>query len=119
MPSHAAKAYEAVRRSVVRVRGLGHEKEKDGHLVQGVGSGVVIVDTGIILTNLHVVAGADRVQIEFDDGLESEVTMITEIARWPMSGRSTTSPYCRRISSRTTCPRRRCARRPISRRATR
>ncbi len=76
MPSRAAKAYEAVRKSVVRVRGLGHEKEKDGHVLQGVGSGVVIVDTGIILTNLHVVAGAERVQVEFDDGLESEATVI-------------------------------------------
>jgi S1-C subfamily serine protease len=81
MPSRAAKAYEAVRKSVVRVRGLGHEKEKDGtekegHVLQGVGSGVVIVDTGIILTNLHVVAGAERVQVEFDDGLEAEATVI-------------------------------------------
>jgi S1-C subfamily serine protease len=76
MPSRSAKAYEAVRKSVVRVRGLGHEKEKDGHVVQGVGSGVVIVDTGIILTNLHVVSGAERVQVEFDDGLEAEATVI-------------------------------------------
>jgi S1-C subfamily serine protease len=76
MPSRAATAYEAVRRSVVRVRGMGHEKEKDGHVVQGVGSGVVIVDTGIILTNLHVVSGAERVQVEFDDGLETEATVI-------------------------------------------
>jgi S1-C subfamily serine protease len=76
MPSHAAKAYEAVRRSVVRVRGMGREKEKDGHVLQGVGSGVVIVDTGIILTNMHVVAGAERVQVEFDDGLESDATVI-------------------------------------------
>jgi S1-C subfamily serine protease len=65
-----------VRRSVVRVRGMGHEKEKDGHVVQGVGSGVVIVDTGIILTNVHVVAGSDRVQVEFADGLETEATVI-------------------------------------------
>jgi len=76
MPSRAAKASEAIRKSVVRVRGLGHEKEKDGHVLHGVGSGVVIVDTGIILTNLHVVAGADRVLVEFDDGLEAEATVI-------------------------------------------
>jgi S1-C subfamily serine protease len=76
MPSRAAKASEAIRKSVVRVRGLGHEKEKDGHVLHGVGSGVVIVDTGIILTNLHVVAGAERVLVEFDDGLEAEATVI-------------------------------------------
>jgi S1-C subfamily serine protease len=58
------------------VRGLGHEQEKDGHMVEGIGSGVVIVDTGIILTNLHVVAGAERVEVRFHDGFESEATVI-------------------------------------------
>jgi serine protease DegQ len=61
---------------VVRVRGIGHEEEQGGHVIEGVGSGVVIVDSGIILTNLHVVSGADRVEVEFDDGLESEATVI-------------------------------------------
>ena len=76
LPSRAAKAYEAVRESVVRVRGIGHEEEKDGHIVEGIGSGVVIVDSGIILTNMHVVAGADRVEVRFHDGFESEATVI-------------------------------------------
>ena len=76
LPSHASKAYEVVYRSVVRVRGLGHEQEKDGHVVEGVGTGVVIVDTGIILTNLHVVSGADKIQVQFFDGLESDATII-------------------------------------------
>jgi len=76
LPSTASKAYEAVRRSVVRVRGIGHEKEREGQMVEGIGSGVVIVDTGIILTNLHVVAGADHIEVEFDDGLESEATIV-------------------------------------------
>jgi serine protease DegQ len=38
----------------------------------GVGTGVVIVDKGVILTNLHVVSGADRIKVTFHDGLESE-----------------------------------------------
>ncbi len=76
LPSRAAKAYEAVRESVVRVRGLGREKEKDGHVIEGIGTGVVIVDSGIILTNLHVVAGAERVEVTFHDGFESEATVI-------------------------------------------
>jgi S1-C subfamily serine protease len=79
LPSTAAKAYEKVRHAVVRVRGRGHAQDKDGkegHTVEGIGTGVVIVDTGIILTNLHVVAGADRVEIEFDDGLEAEAEVI-------------------------------------------
>jgi S1-C subfamily serine protease len=45
-------------------------------MVEGIGSGVVIVDTGIILTNLHVVAGAERVEVRFHDGFESEATVI-------------------------------------------
>ncbi len=76
LPSRAAKAYEAVRRSVVRVHGSGYEPNKEGHVMQGVGTGVVIVDSGIILTNMHVVAGADRIEVEFEDGLESEATVI-------------------------------------------
>ena len=76
LPSKAAKAYEAIRESVVRVRGLGREQEKEGHMVEGIGTGVVIVDSGIILTNLHVVAGADRVEVRFHDGFESEATVI-------------------------------------------
>ena len=76
MPSHAAKAYDAVFRSVVRVRGSASNDREDGYSAEGVGTGVVIVDTGIILTNMHVVAGADRVQVEFFDGLESEATVI-------------------------------------------
>jgi len=76
MPSHAAKAYEAVRQSVVRVRGRANSEREDGYATEGVGTGVVIVDTGIILTNLHVVAGADQVQVEFFDGSESEASVI-------------------------------------------
>ncbi len=75
LPSRAAKAAELVRQSVVRVRGFadddnGEEKE------HGVGSGVVIVDDGLILTNLHVVAGAKRVTVTFFDGLESEAELV-------------------------------------------
>jgi len=42
----------------------------------GVGTGVVIVDKGVILTNLHVVIGAERIKVRFDDGTESEATLI-------------------------------------------
>jgi S1-C subfamily serine protease len=75
LPSRAAKAYEIVQRSVVRVRQIEHD-EGDADHVRGVGTGVVIVDRGIILTNLHVVAGADRVQVVFFDGTESDADVI-------------------------------------------
>jgi S1-C subfamily serine protease len=77
MPSAAARAYEIIRPSVVRVRGLGqHDSNKDEDAETAVGSGVVIVDTGIILTNLHVVAGAKRVKVVFADGLESDARVV-------------------------------------------
>jgi S1-C subfamily serine protease len=41
-----------------------------------VGSGVVIVDTGVILTNLHVVTGSEKVVVEFADGHESDAVVI-------------------------------------------
>src|SRR4029077_18871980 len=74
MQSHAAKSFAAVQRSVVRVRGRTSDQREDGYQTEGVGSGVVIVDTGIILTNLHVVNGADSVTVEFFDGMESEAS---------------------------------------------
>lgn len=75
LPSPAAKAYEVIRPSIVRVRRM--ETDKKGEdLERGVGTGVVIVDKGTILTNLHVVLGAKRVQVVFADGLESDATVI-------------------------------------------
>jgi serine protease Do len=79
LPSRATKAADAVMQSVVRVQGYnGEENDEPGSGVQmeGVGSGVVIVDNGVILTNLHVVAGAKRVTVKFYDGSESEVEMV-------------------------------------------
>ena len=60
----AADAYESILPSVVHVRGLPDAPDADvasGRETQS-GTGVVIVDTGIILTNLHVVHGAKRDQ---------------------------------------------------------
>ena len=42
-----------------------------------VGSGVVIVDNGVILTNLHVVAGVKRVRVTFHDGSESDADLVS------------------------------------------
>ena len=76
LPSRAAQAYDLVKQSVVRVRGLGVEGEKDKDEERSVGTGVVILDNGTILTNLHVVAGAKRIGIIFFDGHESEGTVV-------------------------------------------
>jgi S1-C subfamily serine protease len=46
----------------------GEREAEDG---RSVGTGVVIVDKGIILTNMHVIAGASRIRLTFWDGSES------------------------------------------------
>lgn len=75
LPSAAAKAFEIIQPSIVRVRRLEPDKAGGEDIEKGVGTGVVIVDKGIILTNLHVVLGAKRVQVVFADGLESDATV--------------------------------------------
>jgi S1-C subfamily serine protease len=76
LPSTAARAYEIIRPSVVRVRQMAQSAEGERDIEKSVGSGVVIVDKGIILTNLHVVAGGQRLGVVFADGTESEATVI-------------------------------------------
>ncbi|HEU4351142.1 MAG TPA: trypsin-like peptidase domain-containing protein [Burkholderiales bacterium] len=77
-PPTAADAYESILPSVVHVRGLPDAPDADvpsGGENQS-GTGVVIVDTGVILTNLHVVQGAKAIKITFHDGLESDASVI-------------------------------------------
>lgn len=76
LPSAVAKAYETIRPSVVRVTGYGKSKNGKEDQEYGVGTGVVIVDKGIILTNLHVVQGAQTIKVVFSDGLESTAHII-------------------------------------------
>lgn len=74
LPSRAARAAEKIRTAVVRVEALARNKR--GELVeQGVGTGVVITDKGIILTNLHVVQHAQAVRLVFADGGTSDAQL--------------------------------------------
>ncbi|AEG94309.1 S1C family serine protease [Ramlibacter tataouinensis] len=104
LPSEYAKAYENIRPSVVRVisyvkksrleekadrlarttprpkplgPALGDQTQaaEEEEIEHGVGTGVVIVDKGVILTNLHVVSGSDRVKVVFHDGLEATASI--------------------------------------------
>jgi S1-C subfamily serine protease len=74
----AADAYEAILPSVVHVRGSPDAPDADvPSTAEGqTGTGVVIVDRGIILTNLHVVQGAKSIKVTFHDGLESDAQVI-------------------------------------------
>jgi len=72
-PSPAAKAWETIRPSVVRVQGYGLvTPAEDPDAPVNTGSGVIILDSGVILTNLHVVQGAHHIRVTFADGLESD-----------------------------------------------
>jgi S1-C subfamily serine protease len=72
-----SKVYEAVKGAVVHVRAIGAPLGNDKYLARAVGSGVVIVDRGLILTNLHVIAGAGRVRVLFADGSESDASIVS------------------------------------------
>ena len=82
LPSEAARAYEAILPSVVRVVGLmddadkGEDKPEQRAMERSLGTGVVVVDNGTILTNLHVVWGAKRVLVRFANGHESEAQVV-------------------------------------------
>jgi S1-C subfamily serine protease len=70
-----------VRSSIVRVRATADSAELDeagsGASFGATGSGVVIIDRGVILTSLHVVAGATHVSVQFEDGTESDADIVT------------------------------------------
>ena len=74
LPSPAVKAYQAVRSSIVRIRATVDEDQAH----RATGSGVVIVDKGVILTSLHVVSGASRVRVQFEDGMEADADIVSK-----------------------------------------
>ena len=76
-PSPARPAVEQVAGAVVRVQSFGVDpKNKDREEEIGLGTGVVIHEDGMILTNLHVVWGATRWKVTFADGTESEAKVV-------------------------------------------
>jgi S1-C subfamily serine protease len=73
-----ADAYEKIRPSVVLVRGSPYDgtEEVETKGPDSTGTGVVIIDSGVILTNLHVVDGAKRIRVIFADGMEAGADLI-------------------------------------------
>jgi serine protease DegQ len=72
---NAATAFEAIRGAVVRVRGLLAGVDSGDPIERSVGTGVVILENGTILTNLHVVSGAELIKVTFADGLEADAVV--------------------------------------------
>jgi S1-C subfamily serine protease len=83
-PPSPAQAYERIIPSVVAVRASPDDGEEAAQAADtGLGewqrgTGVIIVESGLILTNLHVVQGAKRIHLTFMDGTESEATIVGE-----------------------------------------
>lgn len=57
-------------------KGEGADGEDEGYQLQGIGTGVVFSEEGLIFTCLHVIAGAERIGVTFGDGTESEVEIV-------------------------------------------
>ena len=68
-PAYSARVYQAIQPSLVLIQT--DAAGTSGDVDHGLGSGVVIDDRGDILTSLHVVAGADDIEVTFADGTQS------------------------------------------------
>jgi S1-C subfamily serine protease len=75
-PAFSALVYQVIRPSLVFIQT--EAADTDGKVGHGVGSGVVINDSGAILTSLHVVADASDIQLTFADGSQSSAQIIAE-----------------------------------------
>jgi S1-C subfamily serine protease len=73
-PAFSARVYQAIQPSLVFIQT--EAPGEDGEPDSGVGSGVVINDSGDILTSLHVVADATDIQLIFADGSEASAQVI-------------------------------------------
>lgn len=59
--------------------GMGDEREKSGELSPaGEGSGIILSEDGYIVTNQHVISGADRLSVVTSDGTSYEAELIGE-----------------------------------------
>jgi len=73
-PPYSEGVYQVIQPSLILIQ-TDLPPTADGKPNHGLGSGVVIDDSGDILTSLHVVAGATSIQITFADGTQSTATV--------------------------------------------
>lgn len=74
-PFHPAPRDELAKEDPSTVGDDGDGKPEPQHI----GSGVVVTETGIVITNYHVVAGARRLEVRFHDGFTSEASLLQAI----------------------------------------
>jgi S1-C subfamily serine protease len=73
-PAFSSVVYQIIHPSLVLIQSK--FPDKDGEEENGLGSGVVINDSGAILTSLHVVENATDIQVTFADGEQSAAEVI-------------------------------------------
>jgi len=66
---------EIATKTIVQVQ-VGQRDENNDFLTIGGGSGVVIKKNGLIITNHHVITGADEIRVVFEDGRMYEAELI-------------------------------------------
>jgi len=64
----AAEVYEQLRPAVVEITGTVSARSPFVPPAEGSGSGIIIDEQGLILTNYHVIAEADNLEVRFADG---------------------------------------------------
>jgi S1-C subfamily serine protease len=73
-PISAAAIYRQAAPGVVTV--TTEVAARNGRVGEGTGSGIVLDTAGNILTNAHVVAGANQIQVTFNDGRTLAATLV-------------------------------------------
>lgn len=75
-PAYSTMVYQAIQPSMVLIQTQGADIDETER--RSLGSGVVINLRGDILTSLHVVQGADEIQLTFADGTQTSGQVIVE-----------------------------------------
>ena len=74
-PPFSVQVYQVIQPSLVWIQS--ETGGATGETERGLGTGVIIDDAGDILTSLHVVADATKIQVTFADGTQSDAIVIS------------------------------------------
>jgi S1-C subfamily serine protease len=75
-PAYSEQVYQVIRPSLVLIQT--QSQDAHGEDEHGLGSGVVINDSGNILTALHVVTNSTLITVTFADGTEAAAQVVTQ-----------------------------------------
>ncbi len=75
-PAYSSLVYQVIRPSIVLIQTQGPGQTADDEESNGLGTGVVINDSGDILTSLHVITNATTIELLFADGTEASAEVI-------------------------------------------